>query len=139
VHGDGNVIMVFNQCIRNISPQDQVTILSGTGTSDYQDGEGTVAQYNFPTGVAADGDGNVFVADSVNNCVRKITPQGQVPTLAGSGQIGERDDGDGTRAQFNNPMGIAVDGDGNVIVADTFNHRIRHITPRTGPSVHSGG
>jgi sugar lactone lactonase YvrE len=130
VDKDGNVIKAFNQRIHKITPQGQVITLAGTGASGYQDGEGTVAQFNFPTGVALDGDGNVIVADSVNNRIRKITPQGQVSTLAGSGQIGKRDDGDGSRAQFNNPMGVAVDGDGNVIVADTLNHRVRHITPQ---------
>jgi secreted PhoX family phosphatase len=105
-----------------------VTTLAGSGTSGYADGNGTSASFSFPSGVAVDGSGNVYVADSGNNRIRKITPSGIVTTLAGSGTSGYAD-GNGTSASFNSPSGVAVDGSGNVYVADWGNNRIRKITP----------
>jgi DNA-binding beta-propeller fold protein YncE len=131
VDEDGNIIVADadNHCIRRITPQGHVSTLAGTGEEGYLDGEGTVAQFNGPAGVAVDGGGNVIVADAVNHRIRKITPEGQVSTLAGSGEAGE-ENGEGTIAEFNWPSGVAVDEDGNVIVADTENHSIRVITPQ---------
>jgi DNA-binding beta-propeller fold protein YncE len=139
VDGDGNIIVAdtFNHRIRRITSQRQVSTLAGTGEGGYRDGEGTIAQFNTPTGVAVDGDGNVIVADWGNHCIRKITPQGQVSTLAGTGMKGHRD-GEGTIAQFNSPRGVAVDGGGNVIVADRQNHLIRKITPQGQVSTLAG-
>ena len=82
---------------------------------------------DYPSGVAVDGAGNVYVADRVNHSIRKITTSGVVSTLAGSGTSGYTD-GTGTSAQFKSPRGVAVDGAGNVYVADQENHRIRKIT-----------
>jgi DNA-binding beta-propeller fold protein YncE len=81
---------------------------------------------------------NVIVSDSDNNRIRKITPQGQVSTLAGTGQQGHLVDREGTVAQFNGPRGVAVDGDENVIVADSDNNRIRMITPHGQVSTLAG-
>jgi sugar lactone lactonase YvrE len=131
VHRNGNLIVAdFNHRIRKITPQGRdVSTLAGAGEEGHQDGEGTVAQFNCPTGPAVDGDGNVLVADTYNHCVRKITTQGQVFTLAGTGKLGKQD-GELIVAQFNFPTGIAVDGDDNIIVADTLNHGVRKITPQ---------
>jgi hypothetical protein len=104
-----------------------VLTLAGSGTADYAEGTGTSAKFDGPSGVAVDSAGNVYVADTGNHRIRKITPAGVVTTLAGSGTAGFAD-GTGTAAHFNQPMGVAVDGTGNVYVADTYNHRIRKIT-----------
>jgi DNA-binding beta-propeller fold protein YncE len=108
---------------------DTVSTIAGSCASAHRDGEGTaVADLQWPRGVAVDGDRNVIVADKFNHRIRKITPQGHVSTLAGTGEKGFRD-GEGTVARFNWPCGLAVDGSGNVIVADTNNDCIRKITP----------
>jgi hypothetical protein len=102
-----------------------VSTLAGTGEEGHQDGEGTVAQFDFPRGIAVDGDGNVIVTDKDNNRIRKITPQGHVSTLAGTGEKGHEDGELIASAGFKRPCGVAVDEKGNVIVADTGNHCIR--------------
>jgi len=139
VDEDGNIIVADaqNNRVRKITPQGQVFTLAGTGKQGYRDGEGTVAQFYLPCGVAVDGGGNVIVGDTMNNCIRKITPQGHVSTLAGNGEWCYRD-GEGNAAQFDEPCGVAVDGGGNVIVADAFNHRIRKITPQGHVSTLAG-
>jgi hypothetical protein len=124
VDADGNVIVADqgNHCIRLITPHGQVFTLAGTGAKGYRDGEGIVAQFDSPSGVAVDGGGNVVVTDTTNLRIRLITPQGQVSTLAGTGAKGG-EDGEGTVANFYSPGGVAVDGDGNVIVADNGGYR----------------
>ena len=97
----------------------------------YTDGTGTSAKFYYPSGVAVDGAGNVYVADRSNHRIRKITASGVVSTLAGSGTSGYTD-GTGTSAKFYLPTGVAVDGAGNVYVADYVNHRIRKITLSAG-------
>ena len=124
----GNVYVAdeFNHLIRKITPEGLVSTLAGS-IWGFRDGAGTSAQFNRPTGVALDAEGNVYVADYVNHLIRKITPEGLVSTLAGSTR-GFRD-GSGTTAQFNFPSGVALDAEGNVYVADVDNHLIRKVTP----------
>ena len=117
--------MYNNHSIRKITTSGVVSTLAGS-TYGYTDGTGTSAQFNSPIGVAVDGAGNVYVADENNHRIRKITTSGVVSTLAGS--TSGYTDGTGTSAQFNYPNGVAVDGAGNVYVADLVNHRIRKIT-----------
>jgi serine/threonine-protein kinase len=125
-----------NNRIRKISADGSVTTFAGSdspglGGGGLADGQGSAAQFRLPDGVALDGNGDVFVADTGNNRIRKITPDGRVTTIAGSGDAsaGGFADGPAATARFNAPRGIAVDAEGNVFVADTFNQRIRKITP----------
>jgi hypothetical protein len=104
-----------------------VTTLAGSGDLGSTDAIGDAASFNYSSGVGVDSNGNIYVADSYNNKIRKITGAGEVTTLAGSGNAGSAD-GLGIAASFNNPSGVAVDGNGNVYVADSYNNKIRKIT-----------
>lgn len=130
VDGIGNVYVGDrgNHKIRKISPDGVVSTLAGSGVSGAADGTGAAASLAQPAGVAVDVDGNVYVTEITGHRVRRITPAGVVSTLAGSGAQGSAD-GTGTAASFNGPEGVALDGRGNVLVADTGNHKIRRITP----------
>ena len=119
-----------NFTIRKITPAGAVTTLAGTpSVSGSADGSGAAAQFNQPYGIAADTAGNLFLADTFNNTIRKITPAGAVTTLAGTPGVSGRADGSGAAAQFNRPFGITADTAGNLFLADTYNNTIRKITP----------
>jgi len=128
VDGAGNIYVADtgNHCVRVVSPDGQVTTLAGAKEPGYADGQGAEARFSFPAGIAVDGDGNLYVADTANHRIRKIAPDGAVTTVAGSGEPGGAD-GPALEAQFQAPEGVAVDLDGNIIVADTGNHRIRRV------------
>jgi len=119
-----------NSTIRKITSTGAVTSFAGTARRPGSaDGMGSVAQFQYPYGVAADKAGNVYVADTSNNTIRKITSAGVVTTLAGvAGAIGSAD-GTGSAARFYYPYAVAVDASGNVYVADTYNFTVRKITP----------
>lgn len=130
VDANGNVYVADteNNEIRKITPAGVVTTLAGQINAGSNDGTGRGASFNWPTGVAVDANGNVYVADYGNNKIRKITPGGVVTTLAGSNASGSAD-GIGPAASFRYPSDIAVDASSNVYVADTGNNEIRKITP----------
>lgn len=93
-------------------------------------GPARLAQFNAPADLAFDAAGNVYIADSGNHRIRKITPDGVIRTIAGSGELGTRGDGGpATAAELNEPRGLTVDATGNVYFADSLNHRVRRITP----------
>jgi sugar lactone lactonase YvrE len=130
VDGEGSFIIAdtLNHRVRKITRDGTVSTLAGSGSKGFADGAGAAAQFNGPRGVAVDGQGSIIIADADNNRVRKISPDGTVSTLAGSGSAGFAN-GAGAAAQFNYPYGVAVDGEGSIIIADNGNQRVRKITP----------
>jgi sugar lactone lactonase YvrE len=130
VDGEGSITIADygNHRVRKITPEGTVSTLAGSGIAGFADGAGATAEFNYPTGVAVDGEGSIIIADYSNHRVRKITPDGTVSTLAGSGIAGFAD-GAGAASQFSSPIGVAVDGEGSIIIADSGNHRVRKITP----------
>ncbi|MBI3650659.1 MAG: SMP-30/gluconolactonase/LRE family protein [Acidobacteria bacterium] len=129
IDADDNLIIAdtSNNRIRKLDKTGQVTTLAGSGERGLKDGAANTATFDAPVGVALDQQGNVYVADTYNDCIRKIARDGQVTTLAGKGVAGYQD-GQATEALFDTPCGIAVDQQGNVYVADTGNNAIRKIT-----------
>ncbi|MEO6992278.1 MAG: immunoglobulin domain-containing protein [Lacunisphaera sp.] len=130
VDDSGNVYVADFTEIRKITPAGVVTSFVGARySSGSADGTGAAAQFYACAGIARDSGGNLYVTEWGNNTIRKITPAGVVTTLAGSPGFTGSADGTGSSARFNRPSGIAVDGAGNVFVADTLNQTIRRITP----------
>ncbi|GHV87125.1 hypothetical protein AGMMS50255_4210 [Spirochaetia bacterium] len=108
-------------------PQWQVSSFAGNGIPGFADGTGTATQFFTPVGIAVDTNGNIYVADTSNNRIRRITSSGVVTSFAGINTAGYAN-GIGTAARFSSPKGLAIDGD-NIYVADTGNHCIKKITP----------
>lgn len=115
-----------NQRIRKITPAGVVTTFAGDGTANFNDATGIAAQFNNPEGLAIDSSDNLYVADTSNNRIRKITPAGVVTTFAGDGVFGFTDGAPGS-ARFKSPREIAIDGSDNLYIADRLNHSIRKI------------
>jgi trimeric autotransporter adhesin len=118
-----------------------LTVIAGNGTCGFGGDGGPAASANLsaPSGVAIDSAGNVFVADTGNNLVRKVTPAGIISTIAGGGTGGLGDGGSATSAQLSSPFGIFVDAAGNIFIADSGDNRIREITAGVIATVAGGG
>jgi sugar lactone lactonase YvrE len=116
-----------SQRVRRLSPDGTVSTVAGS-VLGFADGIGAAARFNTPSGLAIDAAGALYVADTGNNAIRRITPDGTVSTIAGDGIAGYRD-GPASQARFNGPVGVAVDAAGRVLVADTYNDRVRAIDP----------
>ncbi len=130
VDATGNLYVAdtANHLVRKVTPAGVVSTLAGhPGVSGSADGT-TAATFNRPAGVAVDSSGNVYVADTNNNAIRKVTAAGTVSTLAGVAGSSGSSDGTGTAASFSGPSGIVADAAGNLFVADTLNHTIRKVT-----------
>ena len=135
----GNVYVcdMHNSVIRKIAPNGEVVTLAGAPTrAGTQDGRGAEARFNQPEDVAVDQRGTLYVADTYNYTIRRITPQGQVSTLAGQAGTPGSADGPGPEARFNKPVGLAIDRHGTLYVADADydgdqpgNCMIRKVTP----------
>ncbi len=129
---NGNLYIAdtLNQVIRKITPAHVVTTLAGQpGQPGSTDGAGRDAQFRFPTALACDRAGNIYVADAQNSTIRQVTPDGVVTTFAGAAGVSGAIDGPAADARFSSPAGIAVDQNGNVFVADAVAATIRKITP----------
>ncbi|KOF01369.1 hypothetical protein OB69_17950, partial [Roseivirga seohaensis subsp. aquiponti] len=116
-----------NGLIRKVTPSGEVSTFAGSGNNSYADGNGTSASFVFPSGITIDDVGNIYVADHLDHRIRKITPSGDVSTIAGSGNYGFSN-GIGVEATFNGPIDLAIDSHGNIFVLDQYNYRIRKIT-----------
>ncbi|MBL9206612.1 MAG: hypothetical protein JNN01_16080 [Opitutaceae bacterium] len=133
---DGNLLVVessYSGSVRKITADGVVaTVVGGPGLSNWQDGPLSWAGFDRPRGLAIDREGTIFVIDTSENTVRKVSTAGFVTTIAGSsvgaGQV-DITDGPGERARFNGPTGATLDAAGNLFIADTGNHSIRKITP----------
>ncbi|MDR1850072.1 MAG: hypothetical protein LBQ75_08530 [Zoogloeaceae bacterium] len=125
-----------NYRIRKITPSEEVTTLAG-GENGFADGLGSAARFYTPAGITIDAAGSLYVTDTNNHSTRKVTPKGEVTTLAG-GKRGFAN-GKGSAAQFYAPFGIAIDAVDNLYVADSWNHRIRRITPKGEVTTFAGG
>jgi len=126
--GNAYVADSFNHGIRRIRPTGEVDTLAGSGIAGFEDGAGRTARFNRPRGLAVDGAGNVYVADTENHVIRFITPAGVVSTIAGAAGVPGASDGAARTARFSFPSDVAVDGSGNVYVADSGNSTVRRIS-----------
>ena len=127
---EGNVFVTDageSNRVRKISPEGQVTTLAG-GREGFADGAGAAASFHTPSALALDDEGNLYVADTGNHRVRKVTKEGLVTTLAGSGGPGHADGPALAGALFDTPCAVAVDKEGNLYVADTGNNRLRKLS-----------
>jgi sugar lactone lactonase YvrE len=146
VDGSGNVFIADsgNSVIREVvKATGTIITVAGSGTSGYSGdgGPATAALLNAPSGVALDGSGNLFIADSSNNVIREVVKAtGTISTVAGTGTAGYGGDGGpATAALLSTPSGVAVDGSGNLFIADTSNYRIREVVQATGNIVTVAG
>ncbi len=126
----GNVYVADtkNYKIRKITPGGVVTTIAGTGTFGTTNGPALLAKFGFPTGICVTDDGTIYVADHQTHTIRKIA-NGTVSTIAGTAFMSGSNDGLGTAASFNRPYGIDLDQNGDILVADEWNHLIRKVTP----------
>ena len=139
VGDDGSIYMTDageHNRIQKIAPDGKITRIAG-GPEGSGDGVFDKALFNSPSGLAILPGGDLVVADTGNNCIRRVPVRGETSTVAGDGKPGYAD-GPARAAQFNGPIGVAVDTRGNIYVADSYNDRIRMITPEGQVSTVAG-
>ncbi len=131
-HGNLYIADSGNHVIRRVGAEGIIRTIAGVGTRGFSGdgGRATLAALNGPAGVAADGQGNVYIADTGNHRIREIDPEGRLRTIAGDGFAGfSGDGGPAAEARLRNPRAVATDGEGNIFVADTENNRVRKLVP----------
>jgi sugar lactone lactonase YvrE len=131
VHGNVYIADSDNHLIRKVTPDGTITTVAGTGKAGFSgdDGLATQAWLGSPSGVAVDANSNIYIADSSNHRIRKVSADGIITTVAGNGNAGFSGDGDeAILAELNRPSDIAFDSQGNLYIADTINQRIRKVT-----------
>ncbi len=132
---EGNMYVsdFLNQRIRKISAEMEVTTIAGSGLAGYLDGPAGEAKFNYPRGICLDDTGNIYIGDSWNHRIRKISTDGIVSTWAGGGEtigvqsVGDWVDASDTAARFYTPCELSIDAENNIFVADAYNHRIRKV------------
>jgi uncharacterized protein (TIGR03437 family) len=134
---DGSIYFAdsANNRVRRVAPGGAISTIAGNGTAGFSgdSGSGPAAQLSTPEGVAADGQGNVYIADSGNNRVRKVTPTGTITTLAGTGTAGSSGDGGpASSAALSTPFGLTLDGAGNLYITEFSGDRVRKIAAVNG-------
>jgi RHS repeat-associated protein len=118
--------------VRRVGPDGIITTVAGTGTAGFggDGGPAIAAQLRLPSGIAAAADGSLYIADTMNNRIRRVGPDGIISTVAGNGDFGYTGDGGGARlARMNRPRDVVLAPDGNLYIADSCNHVIRRVTP----------
>ena len=128
VDSGGNLYIAdsSNNRIRRVNPRGTITSVAGGGSTDGDNVPAVQARLSFPSGVATDFIGNLYIADTFSDRIRRVDSTGTITTVAGSGERGySGDGGPAVQAQLAIPSSIALDGDGNLYIADRFNHRIR--------------
>jgi sugar lactone lactonase YvrE len=127
---DNLFVVGLDELVRKISPSGVVTTVAGSGYVGSADGPGATATFNNPIGIAVDDAGNLYIAENSNNKIRKVDPSGMVSTIAGNQDNSEGfADGLGSSAGFRYPFGIVCDRNGNLIVSDAGNNKVRKISP----------
>jgi uncharacterized protein (TIGR03437 family) len=129
--GNFYVADTYNHVVRKVAKNGIITPFAGTGKAGNggDGGAATGAQLNLPQGLAVDAAGNVYIADSGNNKVRRVSTDGNIKTVAGSGTSGSGGDGgSATAAQLNGPLGVAVDAAGNLYIADFGSNKVRQVS-----------
>ncbi|RKN64978.1 hypothetical protein D7231_27210 [Streptomyces klenkii] len=132
--GQGNLYIAdrSNQRVRKVGPDGVIVTVAGDGTAAFggDGGPATAASLNFPHAMVADGAGTLYIADDYNHRVRKVGPDGTITTVAGDGSDGfSGDGGPATAASLHFPHAVAVDGAGNLYIADRYNYRVRRVGP----------
>jgi sugar lactone lactonase YvrE len=141
VDSSGNVYIADagNDDVEKVTPSGTLSVFAGTGTAGVPTaGPATSSELDVPRGVAVDSSGNVYIADSLNNEVEKVTPSGTLSVFAGTGTAGVPTAGAATSSRLDDPAGLAFDGSGNLYIADIFNHEVEKVTPSGTLSVFAG-
>lgn len=139
IDNSGNIMVAdsYHNKIRKITPNGKISIFAGSGQPGISDGQGAKAGFYIPEGLVFDKKGNLYVADTFNNMIRKIDQNGFVSTFAGKKAKGKKD-GKGKNALFLHPTNLAIDTNDNIYVTDSGNNIIRKITPNGQVSTLAG-
>jgi streptogramin lyase len=132
VDGKGNTYICEREgnAVRKVDAKGIITTLAGTGARGTADGPADRASFNGPKAIRCDAAGNLYIADTENNSIRRIDIQTlRVTTVAGGREGGRGDGGDARKAELNRPHGCILDGDGILYIADSSNHRVRRVKP----------